>query len=69
MIQKAKDLIWVIEYGWYMVAYSFRIWSDIMGSQYNDIFYKNYTQQQIEEDYLFYFWESLDDGMDGWLDK
>lgn len=64
MITRIKDIIWGIEYGWHMVIYSFRIWADIMGNHYDEIFYKNYTQQDKEDDYLFYFWNSLDDGLE-----
>jgi hypothetical protein len=40
-----------------------------MGSHYDDILYKTYTQQEKEDDYLFYFWDSLNDGLDGWIYK
>jgi len=69
MFQKVKDIIWGIEYGWYTTFYSFRIWADIMGSHYDDDFYKGYSQKDIEDDYLFHFWDSLDDGLDGWIYK
>lgn len=69
MITRIKDIIWGIEYGWYTTFYSFRIWADIMGSHYDDVFYKTYSQQEKEDDYLFYFWDSLNDGMDGWIYK
>ena len=65
MFQKVRGLIWGIEYGWYNTVYSFRIWADIMGSHYNDSLYVNYTEQERQDDYLFYFWDSLNDGMDG----
>jgi hypothetical protein len=64
MTQKLKDLIWGIEYGCYAAIYSFKVWSAIMGSHYDESFYKGYTQQEIEEDYLYYFWVSLDDGIE-----
>lgn len=65
MFQKVRGLIWGIEYGWYTIAYSFKTWVDIMSNNYYDSLYVNYTEQERQDDYLFYFWESLNDGMDG----
>jgi hypothetical protein len=69
MITLIKEKLWNIEYGWYTTFYSFRIWADIMGSHYDDDFYKTYSQQEKEDDYIFYFWDSLNDGLDGWIYK
>jgi len=64
MITNIKEILWEIEYGWYNTIYSFRIWADIMGSHYNDSLYVNYTEQERQDDYLFYFWGSINDGID-----
>jgi len=64
MTTNIKEILWGIEYGWYNTIYSFRIWADIMGSHYNDSLYLNYTEQERQDDYLFYFWDSINDGID-----
>lgn len=59
-------LIWVIRYGVMLFLSNFELWLIIMTENFDKSIWPLDCDHMLE-DCLFYFWDGLNDGVDGWI--